>query len=154
MCCFFPSSSSIQLSRSFLPLSSLVYMRPVGLCPSELIWPSFVHLAFPVCKKLLNGTTPHGDRHLPHAHLYTPPFPLNTSTIGSAWAISDLKHPIISHSIAGGRHGERLVEDGVLSQLPHPLTLQLPVLIAGPCDDEGLVDEKEGYFYPGCWSPY
>ena len=39
---------------------------------------------------------------------------------------------------------------GVLSPLPHPLTLQLPVSIAGPGDDEGLADEKEGYFYPGC----
>lgn len=39
---------------------------------------------------------------------------------------------------------------GVLSLLPHPLMLRLPVLIAGPGDDEGLADEKEGYFYPGC----
>lgn len=38
----------------------------------------------------------------------------------------------------------------VLSPPPHPFTLQLPVLIAGPGDDEGLADEKEGYFYPGC----
>lgn len=38
--------------------------------------------------------------------------------------------------------------------LPRPLALQLPVLIAGSADDEGLSDEKEGYFYPGCWSPY
>lgn len=43
---------------------------------------------------------------------------------------------------------------GLLSPLPHPLTLQLPVLIAGPGDDEGPADEKEGYFYPGCWSLY
>lgn len=38
----------------------------------------------------------------------------------------------------------------VLSPLPHPLKLQLPVLIAGPGDDEALDVEKEGYFYPGC----
>lgn len=71
---FFLFLSFLHLTLSLLslsPLSSLVYMRPVGLCPSELIWPSFVHLAFPVCKKLLNGTTPHGDRHLPHSHPYT-----------------------------------------------------------------------------------
>lgn len=43
---------------------------------------------------------------------------------------------------------------GLLSLPPHALTLQLPVLIAGPGDDEGPADEKEGYFYPGCWTLY
>lgn len=38
----------------------------------------------------------------------------------------------------------------VVLLLPRPLMLQLPVLIAWPVDDVGLVDEKEGYFYPGC----
>lgn len=31
----------------------------------------------------------------------------------------------------------------VLALLPRPCTLQLPVLIAWPGDDEGLADEKE-----------
>lgn len=52
------------------------------------------------------------------------------------WAASDLKRAIISHSIAGGRHLEwRMV--GL-----HPLTLQFPVLIAGPGDDEGRLMKR------------
>ena len=46
--------------------SSLVYMHPVGGSrPSGAIRASFVHLVFPVCKKLLNGTAPHGGRRHP-----------------------------------------------------------------------------------------
>lgn len=38
----------------------------------------------------------------------------------------------------------------VLSSPPRSVTLQFPVLIVGPGEYEGLADEKEGYFYPGC----
>lgn len=38
----------------------------------------------------------------------------------------------------------------VLSPPPRSVTLQFPVLIAGPGEYEGPADEKEGYFYPGC----
>lgn len=54
----------------------------------------------------------------------------------TSWAASDLKPAIISHSIAGGHHLEwRMV--GL-----HPLTLQFPVLIAGPGDDEGRLMKR------------
>ena len=46
-----------------------------------------------------------------HTHTHTPFSSCHEHdrARGSAWATSDLKHPIISHSIAGGRRGERLL---------------------------------------------
>ena len=92
---------------SLFSSSSLVYMHPVGGSrPSGAIRASFVHLVFPVCKKLLNGTAPHGGRRHPlllltfSSHTHTV-FPLGGS--GQA-GFSFFRHPIMTYHTACCHH--------------------------------------------------